>query len=200
MRLVIDLAYMLGLREQELMYSMWSDIDWDHALFRVQAKKGDGWEFMPKDKEQRELGIPAVLLKRLEDHRAKQPKDTRLILATDSGKPNTHLLRTLKRLAQKAGLNCNHCESCLRSRKPVKEKSSNPLVTKVADPFTGQECEQWELHKFRRSFLTKMLRNGIDARTVQAFAGHSSLDVTLRYLRPASATEMQTKLNAIFAD
>ena len=205
MRVAIDLAYMLGLREQELMFAEWSDVNWDHATFRVQAKKGDDWEYMPKDKEQRDLAIPAVLLQRLKQHREGQPDRTRLILATENGTPNTHLLRTLKRMTQKAGLNCGNCDSCKKrskSKKGTRKAVNAPgkLVYRKADPDTGQECKKWTLHRFRRTCLTTMLRSGIDARTVQRFAGHSSLETTLRYLSPASTSEMQDKMNAIFAD
>jgi integrase len=190
MRVVIDMAYMLALREQELMFAEWSDVNWDHSTFRVQAKPAYG--FMPKDKEQRDLSIPAVLLNRLKAHREKQPEGTRLVLATGKNTPNTHLLRTLKRLAKSAGLNCGHCDGC----KPRTRK-----VGKYQDEVkVGEECYEWTLHRFRRTCLTTMLRGGVDARTVQHFAGHSSLETTLRYISPASTSEMRDKMNAIFGD
>jgi len=190
MRVVIDMAYMLGLREQELMFGEWADVSWDTAEYLVRAKPAYG--FMPKDKEQRRLPIPAVLIERLKTHNSSQQDGTRLILATSRNTPNTHLLRTLKRLAKNAGLNCGQCDGCNpRSRTTGKYGD----VVKA-----GEECEQWTLHRFRRTCLTLMLRNGIDARTVQQFAGHSSLETTLRYLSPASTREMQDRVNAIFGD
>jgi integrase len=174
MKLVIDLALKLGLREQELMFAEWSDIDDHHAAFRVQGKPGRG--FSVKDSEQREITIPDDLLASLKAWHEKRPKST-LILGTKSDTPNTHLLRTLKRLAKKAGLSCGHCAGC---------------KGKLA------ECREWSLHKFRRTCLTKLLRSGTaDARTVQSIAGHSDLNTTLRYLKPASAAEMRSKMNLI---
>ena len=41
---------------------------------------------------------------------------------------------------------------------------------------------------------TAMLRNGFDLRTVQSWAGHREIQSTMRYLRPASAREIQDKL------
>jgi integrase len=177
--IAIDMALMLGLREQELMYGEWQDVNFDHAEYHVRAKPA--YKFMTKDREQRLLPIPTVLLKRLKDHRKSQPEDTRLILATKANTPNTHLLRSLKRAARSAGLGCGACEGCKREAGEA-------------------ECSHWTLHKFRRSCLTLMLRNGIDARTVQGFAGHSSLETTLRYLSPANTAEMQSKVNAIWGD
>lgn len=53
------------------------------------------------------------------------------------------------------------------------------------------------LHKFRRTYITALLRNGIDLRTVQVYAGHKDIASTMRYQRPASAKEAQAKLNSV---
>lgn len=53
------------------------------------------------------------------------------------------------------------------------------------------------LHRLRRTYMTTLLRNGVDIRSAQAFAGHSDLQSTMRYLTPASAKEMQEKIDAI---
>jgi integrase len=59
--------------------------------------------------------------------------------------------------------------------------------------------EDATLHKMRRYYVTTLLRSGaVDLRTVQAFAGHSDLASTMRYLKPASAQELQSKLDTIF--
>lgn len=60
-----------------------------------------------------------------------------------------------------------------------------------------RECREFTLHKFRRTYITTLLRNGIDLRTVQAYAGHKDIASTMKYLRPASARESQAKLNAV---
>jgi integrase len=173
MRLVVDMALKLGLREQELCFSTWEDIDRDNAVFRVQGKPRLG--FAVKDSEQRDVPIPADLLTGLTEwYQTHKGRD--LILGTASDKPNTHLLRTLKRLAKRAGLNCGKCDGC---------------QGKLG------ECQEWTLHKFRRTYLTTLLRNGLDLKTVQHYAGHSDLASTMRYLRPASTSETQDRINAI---
>lgn len=55
------------------------------------------------------------------------------------------------------------------------------------------------LHKMRRTYVTTLLRDGYDLATVQAFAGHSNLASTMRYLKPAGASEMQTRINSTFS-
>lgn len=172
MRLMVDMALKLGLREQELEFAQFSDIDWENSVFRVTGK--DHLGFTIKDNEQRDIPIPSDLLQSLQEWQ-EQHKDRRLILATSSGSPNGHLLRNLKQTAKKGGLNCGQCDGCK----------------------TVKECQEWTLHSFRRTFLTTLLRSGLDLKTVQAYAGHSDLASTMRYLRPASTEETQKHINSI---
>jgi integrase len=173
MRVVILMGLKLGLRELEIAHAEWGDVHWDDKVFRVSGKPH--WDFKVKDAEERDVPIPADVIAALKEWRTKHPK-TRLIVGTDSDNPNFHLLRTLKRLARRAGLNCGECDGC-QSRK--------------------EECERWTLHEFRRTYCTTLLRNGVDARSVQAWAGHADLQTTMRYLRPTAAKESQDKVNAV---
>lgn len=58
-------------------------------------------------------------------------------------------------------------------------------------------CDEFELHKFRRTCITTWLRSKIDPRTVMAYAGHADLETTLRYLRPATAQEQIAEVSEI---
>jgi len=171
MGIVIRMALMLGLREQEIAYAEWTDIDRHQATFRVQGKPSLG--FAVKDYAQRLIPIPDVLLQILAEWQRLRPETT-LIVGNDKGQPEGHLLRKLKQLARHAGLNCNQCASCLKSK----------------------ECERWFLHKFRATFCTLMLRQA-DPATVMKMAGHSNIETTMRYLAPASGEAMQAHANAI---
>jgi integrase len=171
MAIVIRMGYLLGLRDQELQHAEFRDIDWSEKTFRVQGKAQ--WRFTPKSWEQRDIPLFENLWSELKAWQKLHPKQT-LILATRSGKPDGKLLRSLKRLALRAGLNCGTCRGCKGAIR---------------------ECEEFTLHKLRRTFITAMLRNGFDLRTVQSWAGHKDIQSTMRYLRPASAKDVQDKLN-----
>jgi integrase len=55
------------------------------------------------------------------------------------------------------------------------------------------------LHKMRRTYVTALVESGkMGLRTAMAFAGHSDLESTLRYLTPAGAKEMQSTIDSIF--
>lgn len=173
MKLAIELGLKCGLRDQELQHLEWSDISLEDSVLRISSKPH--WRFKVKDSEERDVPIPSDLVVRLRTRRLAYPKDV-LVLPTANAKPNGKLLRMLKRLAKRAGLNCGVCSGC---------KGAN------------QECQRWTLHKLRRSYATTLLRNGVDLSTVQRYMGHSDLESTLRYLSPATAKESQAAVNRI---
>jgi integrase len=173
MKMAILLALKCGLRDQELMHLEFSDFNLADKTLRVQGKPL--WNFKVKTHEQRHVPIPNDVLDELKAWKEKRTGQS-LILGTKNGNPNTKLLFALKTLARRAKLNCGRCEGCKSKRR---------------------ECEAYTLHKFRRSYITTLLRNGIDLRTVQAYAGHKDIASTMRYLRPASAKEAQGKLNSV---
>jgi integrase len=175
MGIALRLALMLGLREQEIMYAEFADVDWHHATFRVQGKKRKTYKFAVKDKEQRLIPIPAEFLQMLTTWKEKRAGKV-LILGGDKDRPERHLLRRLKALARKAELNCGLCDACKAEHR--------------------KECERWFLHKFRATFCTRMLRE-TDPRTVMKLAGHSNLETTLAYLAAASGEEMQAAANRV---
>lgn len=59
-----------GERDKEVRYTSWSDIDFNRKCVRVTAKKQLG--FKPKDKEEREIPVPASLLGALREYKARQ--------------------------------------------------------------------------------------------------------------------------------
>ena len=99
------------------------------------------------------------------------------MVGTKKDKPNRKLLRTLKRTVYAAGLNCKTCDGC---------KSDL------------HECSHWWLHRFRSTYITKLLRGGVDLRTVMSLSGHSDLASVMRYLRPAEGHSLMAKVNAVF--
>jgi integrase len=172
MRMCILIALKCGLRDQELRHVEFRDIDWESKTLRVRAKPQ--WKFTVKTWEQREVPVTKNVLEALMEWQQKRPGQT-LILGTKNQKPNTKLLRMLKHVAKYAGLNCGRCDPCLERK----------------------ECEEFTLHRFRRTYITTLLRRRIDLRTVQAYAGHKDIASTMRYLTPQTATEAQDAINAI---
>ncbi len=170
-----------GVREQEAMFATWRDVDFSNKTFKVSEKLDLG--FTPKDKEEGSIPIPDSLVELL-DARRKQYPETRLIFPMPDGRPNGHMLRSLQRLAHRAGLNCGGCYN--RAGECCKDKAM---------------CHHWGLHRFRKTFATMHHEAGVTVRTIQRWLRHSSLDTTLRYLAGSDdkSEKTRTKVNASFA-
>jgi integrase len=157
--LLFQILLQTGVREQEVMFLEWDDIDPKRKVLKLQSKV-KRWGFRLKDFEERELPLSPELLSQLEAYQHDHAGSCSLIFGRN-GKPDSHMLRTLKHLVRSAGLNCTKCDGCLSK---------------------SRECGNWYLHKFRASFCTKMHGNPeITMRTLQALMGHSDLESTLRY-------------------
>ena len=176
LHLVITFEVLLkcGLREREAMFLEWSSVDCSRNVVRVRSNSR--FKFKVKDHEQRDLPIPPELVERLMAYKEKHP-GRRLVMGTKSDRPNHKLLRTLKRLVHRFDLDCKVCDGCKRTKEP--------------------ECEQWFLHKFRATYITTLLRSGMDLRTVMKFSGHSDLKSVMRYLRPAEDEMVQEHIKNI---
>jgi integrase/recombinase XerD len=60
--------------------------------------------------------------------------------------------------------------------------------------------ENFWLHKFRATFATRHLWNGVDLRTVQMWLGHSDMESTMRYLKPSRSQTVKDKVNSTFSE
>jgi integrase len=176
-KLLFGLLLKTGLREREAMHLEWTDISSARRTLQVRSKPR--YKHKIKDSEERELPLSQELIAELEAYRKQIPAEHRLVFGKRGGKedaPDGHLLRRLKLLVKEAGLNCNACETCVASK----------------------ECENWFLHKFRATYCTTMLRaTQGDLRTVMGLMGHADLASTMRYLRPASTSQVQDRVNAV---
>jgi integrase/recombinase XerD len=101
-RLWFEFFLMTGMREQEVMYTYWSDINFAHATVRVSHKPDRGWT--PKAYKEREIPIPAKLVKSLKARKAKSDKTCGLVFPTAGCKPKLDFLDCLKALADGANL------------------------------------------------------------------------------------------------
>lgn len=167
-----------GVREQEAQHACWSDLDLVGKTYTVTEHIDLG--FIPKDKEEDSVPLPDALVTRLVERRKRYPK-TRLIFPGKHGKPNGHLLRTVKRLALEAGVNCGHCVN-----RKGKSCATHPV------------CANIGLHKLRKTYATTLHRSGVPARTIQSFLRHSSLDTTLRYLADVRDEKTIEQVNSAF--
>ncbi len=161
-RLWYEFFLMTGEREQEVMHTYWSDVNFAAATVRVSHKPDRGWT--PKAYKEREIPIPAKLVTSLKAHKAKSNKTCGLVFPTAGCNPKLNFLDDLKAVAERANL----------------------------------QKENFWLHKFRATFATWHLWNGVDLRTVQMWLGHSDMESTMRYLKPSRSQAVRDKVDSTF--
>src|ERR1700734_1084847 len=79
---------------------------------------------------------------------------------------------------------------------PTGNREQNMLrLCKAVAERAGLDPAAFDLKTFRSTYATRMLRQGFDARSVQDWMGHKSLETTMRYRVPA--TEVHDRLDEI---
>lgn len=100
-RLIWMAFRMLGLRDEELAYALWSNIDWAHRLWLVRFKPAGSFPWnsklawKSKDSEERDIPIPDILYTELKMWRDKNPK-AHLVFPTSGRQADIKLLKALK--------------------------------------------------------------------------------------------------------
>jgi integrase len=175
-RVVFETLLKTGLRMQEAMHLTWANVDFRRGMIYVRETMNNeqGGDVRIKDRAERSMPLPDDLAVTLKDWRERHPK-TKLVLGTANNTPNSKWLLSLKRVVKRAGLNCGRCQGCRKSN----------------------ECSHWWIHKFRATYTTTLLQNGVDVRTVMAYTGHADMQTVLRYLSPAEDAPMQKKISGI---
>jgi site-specific recombinase XerD len=164
-----------GFREAEVSVAEMTDLNRDTKTIRVDEKPYFG--FKPKDREKRNVPVSDVLIAEV-DARAKLGSCS--LLFGKNGRPNGHLLRVLKNVAFKGGLNCGKCVGTVEGKEVSCAKA--PV------------CEKWILHRFRKNFATDRHNSGASARKIQKWLGHSSIETTLLYLAVGDDTSDEVRI------
>lgn len=207
-----------GLREAEVTYTEWADLDLTRGTVTVRPKHDV--RFTPKSHESRTVPLPAALVKELREAKdLRQSK--RWVFVNDSGKPEKHFLRRLKAVAKRAGLNCGHCitiTSDLNKQQRIeavqKIHASQTRDERFADfdkPMTLEReitcakhpiCKNFFLHRFRKTCATRWSEAGVSVRQIQVWLGHKDLSTTQRYLGTGDmhAPQTRAKIDSAFGD
>lgn len=105
-RLWFEFFLMTGEREQEVMFTHWSDVNFAASTVRVSYKPNEGWS--PKAYKEREIPIPSKLLKSLKAWKAKSVQSCAFVFPTSGCKPKGDFLDCLKATAERAKLDADN--------------------------------------------------------------------------------------------
>src|SRR5579859_1843322 len=167
-----------GFRDQEVRFVEWRDVDFRNNVVRVTAK--GQWGFTPKNWEERSVPVPAGLMERLRKLKCRSDAGpNQLVFPNSRGNPDSEMDTIIKKVAQRAELNCGRCVT----------EHGNKCAT-------GPYCQNYFLHKFRHTFATEHLRCGIDIRTLQGWMGHRDIKSTMVYLKGVQSKDALAKVNA----
>lgn len=199
----VRLGIFSGLRRGEILGLQWSDIDLNSQMIHVRhnALLQDGKPTIVSEKlktanSKRTIPIPSTLTDYLRSIRGQS--DSPFVVPMKNGSP---MSKTAYRAMWR-----------IITMRTVKEE---------VDPLTGETYMQ-ELgssprnhpdvvrtldfhvhpHLLRHTYITRLFANGVDLKTVQYLAGHSTPDVTLRvyihYLKNQKQAEAAEKIESIF--
>lgn len=101
-RLWFEFFLMTGMREQEVMHTYWSDVNFAASTVQVSHKPDRGWT--PKAYKEREIPIPMKLVKKLKAWKTKAAKTCGLVFPTSGCNPKLDFLDCLKACAERAKL------------------------------------------------------------------------------------------------
>jgi integrase/recombinase XerD len=101
-QLWFEFFLMTGMREQEVMHTYWSDVNFAASTVRVSHKPDRGWT--PKAYKEREIPIPTKLVKKLQARKAKADKTCGLVFPTAGCNPKLDFLDCLKACVERAKL------------------------------------------------------------------------------------------------
>jgi integrase/recombinase XerD len=160
-----------GFRMQEIMYLTWEDVkDSGELCVTPKTMAQQGFNFLPKTRECRQVPVSTDLINRLRAWQQNQKAGilrtgqagSKLVFSNRRGNPHDGLLNLCKRIGTTAGLKQEDC---------------------------------W-LHKFRATMATRWLRKA-DLVTVQYLLGHKDIASTQRYLAPVKNANLRDLANAM---
>jgi len=175
---------MSGFRDAEGRFTTWRDVDFKHMAVRVTAKPH--WGFHPKNWEEREVPVPQKLITMLQKFRPTNATPDDPLFPSTTGRPDGAMLEKLKAVAWRGKLNCGHCAV------PQELKDGSTRINRCGE---GPFCGRWFLHKFRHTYATRHLQDGIDIRTLQQWMGHRDIASTMVYLKGVRNSDIQVRIN-----
>jgi integrase len=122
---LIHLFLETGFRDKETAYAKWTDIDFEQHSINVHPKPEYDWT--PKDGEAREQDIVLQdrFIKRMKASQ-KRRAGSALIFPTETNRPNMYLIKTVQRVAKKAGITEKRISDCLPVRFSPQERIDSP--------------------------------------------------------------------------
>jgi integrase len=186
-RAMVCLAGLAGLRASELRALKWSDLALgDKAPTVTIEERADKWARVGSPKSEssrRAIPLGEVTVKALKEWRLAQPHGRALVFGTASNKPD--LLGNLqKRLLSPLQVAADVAEPMVGAdgkpvMEPVRGRGGKPVMVDGEPQMRAKMRGKYSWHALRHYAISSWLASGLDLKTVQHWAGHATLALTL---------------------
>jgi integrase/recombinase XerD len=157
-------------REKEVARLTWDRIMWEDRALSLPSNR----KFRTKNRQPRLIPLDDTLLEMLRARTA-DIKETDLIFPSERAKAEGHFLRKIQEIAFRAELACGKCVP--------HDDEGNEVHDGRACGNGKLGCREYGCHRFRKTCATNWHRKGVPLGDIQAYLGHSSLEITRDYLQ-----------------
>lgn len=181
-----------GMREQEVMYLEWRDVNLRTATVSVKHKPRV-WE--PKAYKERDIPISKSLVERLKAWKniGAGSEKWKVPAGRNGGGAPIDCHENKGEPSHQAG----RCELVFATKGCKPKLDFLDCLKAVAERAELDKADWW-LHKFRATFATRLLRAlGGDFASGQRILGHNDVASTMRYWRPADNAAIREAINRI---
>ncbi len=154
-----------GMRLSEALHARWEWIDWNEKTVTLEEDSSDGWD--PKTEAgRRTLPLSPELFMILKNEKAA----TGYIFFRDSEQTRDNLRSArLKQLKK-------HMKQVLAKVKGIKLSRSTPQTER---DWLEKELKKIDVHALRYTYITELVAQNADPKTVQYLAGHADITTTM---------------------
>lgn len=175
----LSVAYHTGFRLDEISHMIWADVDWENNALKVQPhhKLKGVIDWTPKGKARRVVPVPADTIRLLLALRERQTP----------GIPYVFL--EMDRYVQVMRMDKPPATLLHMILAQFKDKIRNPA-----------NIMEGTIHDFRRTFATRLLRQGVSVHHVQVLCGHQQLNTTLDIYNEVSEEDAVSAARNVMGD
>lgn len=203
-KLFIALAETTGFRKNELLNLQWRDIDFEHKLARITAKRAgivehDGVRYPvlawhAKSHEERAVPLPDWVLTLLVEHRAACDASPYVFLSLDRLAAISNEIRAKGQL----GPNYELANNLARNFDTIQKDARRMLASERGIEANKLHWERGTIHDLRRTYGTRMARV-IPMHVLKEYMGHAKITTTQEYYLAAQTEDADRARRAMEA-
>ena len=190
------IAVSTGMRIGELAALRWSDIDWDNRVIRVtrtlvyQKYEGDSQKEFHFENPKTRTSLRNI------------PINRQCEVALKKQFMQKSVVTSKQPITKKVDERYSDLLFTTKFNTPLNSQIVSDAIKKVVDEVNltrdiTEEMELFSAHCFRHTFATRCFEAGIQPKTVQAYLGHASLQMTMDLYTSVMPKQMNTEMDKV---